>query len=29
MEAVSAFGIRKASKDLAGRLEGSDKAEVT
>jgi uncharacterized membrane protein HdeD (DUF308 family) len=29
MEAVSAFGIRNASKDLAGRREGSDKAEVT
>jgi uncharacterized membrane protein HdeD (DUF308 family) len=28
-EAVSAFGIRKAGKDLAGRLGGSDKAEVT
>jgi uncharacterized membrane protein HdeD (DUF308 family) len=28
-EAVSAFGIRKAGKDLAGRRERPDKAEVT
>jgi uncharacterized membrane protein HdeD (DUF308 family) len=28
-EAVSAFGIRKAGKDLAGRRESPDKAEVT
>jgi uncharacterized membrane protein HdeD (DUF308 family) len=28
-EVVSAFGIRKAGKDLAGRLDGPDKAEVT
>jgi uncharacterized membrane protein HdeD (DUF308 family) len=28
-EVVSAFGIRKAGKDLAGRRESPDKAEVT
>jgi uncharacterized membrane protein HdeD (DUF308 family) len=28
-EVVSAFGIRKAGKDLAGLREGPDKAEVT
>jgi uncharacterized membrane protein HdeD (DUF308 family) len=28
-EVVSAFGIRKAGKDLAGLTEGPDKAEVT
>jgi uncharacterized membrane protein HdeD (DUF308 family) len=28
-EAVSAFGIRSASKNLAARIDGPDKAEVT